>query len=85
MRPVVLALSGIGKVAAATTATALIERFGVRRIAFERRVQHANVQPASHRLWVAGKQVIGGGRHLEAAPVKGHLLVLQREGLVLSR
>ncbi len=32
--PVVLALSGIGKVAAATTATALIERFGVRRIVF---------------------------------------------------
>ncbi len=31
---VVLALSGIGKVAAATTAAALIERFGVRRIAF---------------------------------------------------
>lgn len=31
---VVCALSGIGKVAAATTATALIERFGVRRIAF---------------------------------------------------
>ena len=31
---VVLALSGIGKVAAATTATALIERFGVRRIVF---------------------------------------------------
>src|SRR2546427_10596069 len=30
---VVCALSGIGKVAAATTATALIERFGVRRIA----------------------------------------------------
>ena len=33
-QPVVLALSGIGKVAAATTATALIERFGVRRIVF---------------------------------------------------
>lgn len=33
-RPVVLALSGIGKVAAATTATALIERFGVARIVF---------------------------------------------------
>jgi adenosylhomocysteine nucleosidase len=32
--PVVLALSRIGKVAAATTATALIERFGVRRIVF---------------------------------------------------
>ena len=31
-RPVVLALSGIGKVAAATTATALIERFGAARI-----------------------------------------------------
>ena len=31
---VVLALSGIGKVAAATTATALIERFGVARIVF---------------------------------------------------
>lgn len=31
-RPVVLALSGIGKVAAATTATVLIERFGVARI-----------------------------------------------------
>ena len=31
---VVLALSGIGKVAAATTATALIERFGARRIVF---------------------------------------------------
>lgn len=31
---VVCALSGIGKVAAATTATALIERFGVRRIVF---------------------------------------------------
>ena len=31
---VVLALSRIGKVAAATTATALIERFGVRRIVF---------------------------------------------------
>jgi adenosylhomocysteine nucleosidase len=31
---VVLALSKIGKVAAATTATALIERFGVRRIVF---------------------------------------------------
>ncbi|MFM8767716.1 MAG: 5'-methylthioadenosine/adenosylhomocysteine nucleosidase, partial [Rubrivivax sp.] len=30
----VLALSGIGKVAAATTATALIERFGVERILF---------------------------------------------------
>ena len=33
-RPVVLALSSIGKVAAATTATALIERFGVARIVF---------------------------------------------------
>lgn len=33
-QPVVLALSGIGKVAAATTATALIERFGVARIVF---------------------------------------------------
>jgi adenosylhomocysteine nucleosidase len=33
-RPVVLALSRIGKVAAATTATALIERFGVSRIVF---------------------------------------------------
>ena len=33
-QPVVLALSRIGKVAAATTATALIERFGVRRIVF---------------------------------------------------
>ncbi|MDP2257504.1 MAG: 5'-methylthioadenosine/adenosylhomocysteine nucleosidase [Hydrogenophaga sp.] len=33
-RPVVLALSRIGKVAAATTTTALIERFGVRRIVF---------------------------------------------------
>ncbi|MES2943288.1 MAG: 5'-methylthioadenosine/adenosylhomocysteine nucleosidase [Pseudomonadota bacterium] len=33
-QPVVLALSKIGKVAAATTATALIERFGVRRILF---------------------------------------------------
>lgn len=32
--PVVLALSRIGKVAAATTATALIERFGARRIIF---------------------------------------------------
>lgn len=32
--PVVLALSRIGKVAAATTATALIERFGVQRIVF---------------------------------------------------
>jgi len=33
-RPVVLALSRIGKVAAATTATALAERFGVARILF---------------------------------------------------
>lgn len=33
-RPVVLALSGIGKVAAATTSTALIERFGAARIVF---------------------------------------------------
>jgi adenosylhomocysteine nucleosidase len=33
-QPVVLALSRIGKVAAATTATALIERFGVGRIVF---------------------------------------------------
>ncbi|MFN7153107.1 MAG: 5'-methylthioadenosine/adenosylhomocysteine nucleosidase [Acidovorax sp.] len=33
-RRVVLALSGIGKVAAATTATALVERFGVARIVF---------------------------------------------------
>jgi len=33
-QPVVLALSRIGKVAAATTATALIERFGVHRIVF---------------------------------------------------
>ncbi|MCZ2407117.1 MAG: 5'-methylthioadenosine/adenosylhomocysteine nucleosidase [Burkholderiales bacterium] len=33
-RPVVLALSGIGKVAAATTATVLAERFGVARIVF---------------------------------------------------
>ncbi|GAB3365489.1 MULTISPECIES: 5'-methylthioadenosine/adenosylhomocysteine nucleosidase [Giesbergeria] len=33
-QPVVLALSGIGKVAAATTATALIERFGVTRMVF---------------------------------------------------
>lgn len=33
-RPVVLALSRIGKVAAATTATALIERFSVSRIVF---------------------------------------------------
>jgi adenosylhomocysteine nucleosidase len=33
-RPVVLALSRIGKVAAATTATALIERFCVRRMVF---------------------------------------------------
>lgn len=32
--PVVVVLSGIGKVAAATTATLLIERFGVRRIVF---------------------------------------------------
>lgn len=32
--PVVLALSNIGKIAAATTTTALIERFGVRRIVF---------------------------------------------------
>ena len=32
--PVVLALSRIGKVAAATTATGLIERFGVQRIVF---------------------------------------------------
>ena len=31
---VVLALSGIGKVAAATTATVLIERFAVQRIVF---------------------------------------------------
>ena len=33
-RPVVLALSGIGKVAAAATATVLAERFGARRIVF---------------------------------------------------
>ncbi len=33
-RPVVAVLSRIGKVAAATTATALIERFGVRQIVF---------------------------------------------------
>ena len=33
-QPVVLALSGIGKVAAATTATALIERFGASRMVF---------------------------------------------------
>lgn len=33
-RPVLLALSGIGKVAAATTATALAEHFGVARIVF---------------------------------------------------
>lgn len=33
-QPVVLALSGIGKVAAATTATALIERFAATRIVF---------------------------------------------------
>jgi adenosylhomocysteine nucleosidase len=33
-QPVVLALSGIGKVAAATTATVLAERFGVERIVF---------------------------------------------------
>lgn len=33
-QPVVLALSKIGKVAAATTATALIEHFGVQRIVF---------------------------------------------------
>ena len=33
-QPVVLALSKIGKVAAATTATALIERFGVQRVVF---------------------------------------------------
>ena len=33
-KPVVLALSGIGKVAAATTATVLIERFAVKRIVF---------------------------------------------------
>lgn len=33
-QPVVLALSRIGKVAAATTATALIERFGVGRVLF---------------------------------------------------
>lgn len=33
-QPVVLALSKIGKVAAATTTTALIERFGVRQIVF---------------------------------------------------
>lgn len=33
-RPVVLALSRIGKVAAATTATLLVERFGVERIVF---------------------------------------------------
>ncbi len=33
-QPVVAVLSRIGKVAAATTATALIERFGVRRIVF---------------------------------------------------
>ncbi|WP_417282766.1 5'-methylthioadenosine/adenosylhomocysteine nucleosidase [Comamonas sp.] len=33
-RPVVCALSGIGKVAAATTATALIERFGAQAIVF---------------------------------------------------
>lgn len=33
-QPVVLALSGIGKVAAATTATTLLERFGVTRIVF---------------------------------------------------
>ena len=33
-QPVVLALAGIGKVAAATTATVLIERFGVRQIVF---------------------------------------------------
>ena len=32
--PVVLALSGIGKVAAASTATTLIERFGATRLAF---------------------------------------------------
>ncbi len=32
--PVVLALSRIGKVAAATTATALVEKFGVQRIVF---------------------------------------------------
>jgi adenosylhomocysteine nucleosidase len=33
-QPVVLALSGIGKVAAATTATALVERYGAKRIVF---------------------------------------------------
>ncbi len=33
-QPVVLALSGIGKVAPATTATALLERFGAKRIVF---------------------------------------------------
>ena len=33
-QPVVLVLSGMGKVAAATTATALIERFGAARIVF---------------------------------------------------
>ena len=33
-KPVVLALSGIGKVAAATTTAALIERFGVQRVVF---------------------------------------------------
>jgi adenosylhomocysteine nucleosidase len=56
-QPVVLALSRIGKVAAATTATCLIERFGAQRIVFTgvagglgQGVQVGDVVVASHFL-----------------------------------
>ena len=57
---VVAVLSRVGKVAAATTATALIERFGVRRIVFtgvagglgpEVQVGHVVVNTATDRPW----------------------------------
>jgi hypothetical protein len=54
-------------------------------VALQRCVQNADVQPAGNRLRVAGKQVLGGGRHPEAAAVQRHPQGLEPEGLGLAR
>ncbi len=70
--PVVLALSGIGKVAAATTATVLIEHFGVRQIIF------TGVAGGLHATVQVGDLVVGSQyvqHDMDASPIFPRFMV----------
>jgi hypothetical protein len=53
----------------------------VRGVALQRGVQHADVEPAGHRIGIAHGQVLQRRRVLEAAPVQGHAQGVDAEGL----